>query len=189
VKNGVIMNRVLIIFALCLVGAGCEKDNKISSSIASESREKVSESNWKVVVSKDEMRNKELKWLAVRSENNADLKFPYDGENRLQLDILDSKTGTPRVFLTIDKGQYDCGRYGCDVFVKFGENSVQKMDVSIHDVQGTDGTILAFYGNSAAFLENIKKFNSITIEVPFYRNGTRQFKFNTTGFSEAESKL
>ncbi|HHP4658037.1 TPA: hypothetical protein ACSBYU_002125 [Acinetobacter baumannii] len=73
--------------------------------------------------------------------------------------------------------------------MKFGENSVQKMDVSIHDVQGTDGTILAFYGNSAAFLENIKKFNSITIEVPFYRNGTRQFKFNTTGFSEAESKL
>ncbi|RSC52367.1 hypothetical protein [Acinetobacter sp. FDAARGOS_558] len=67
IENGVIMNRVLIIFALCLVGAGCEKTIKYLL-FRFRKQGKVSESNWKVVVSKDEMRNKELNGLLLVGE-------------------------------------------------------------------------------------------------------------------------
>lgn len=183
------MNKFIILFSIAIGLIGCSKVDKNESSTNSINSEKRTENGWEVIINKDEMRQQEKKWLAVRSENNADLQFPYDGENHLQLDILDSKTNEPRIFFTIDKGQYDCGRYGCDAYIKFGANPVQHIELSIHDVQGTDGKILAFHGNTAAFITNIRKFNSIIIEIPFYRNGTRQFKFNTAGFTEAESKL
>ncbi len=145
--------------------------------------------NWKVIVSKDEMRDIETKWLSTVSLNNADLSFPYDGNNHMRLDILDSKIGQPRIFLTIDKGQYDCGRYVCNSYIKFGNSPVQMADFSVHDVDGGDGKILIFTGNSNAFLKNIRNINNITIEIPFYRDGTRQFKFDTSGFNEAEKRI
>ena len=119
-----------VLFLAVMVGlAGCEKsENANQPNIAKdEIRPSIEsrEGEWRVVVNRDEMRNTESRRLALRSGNNADLDFPYDGENRLQLDVLDSKRGSARIFLTIDRGQYDCGSYGCSVSVKVGNNPVQ----------------------------------------------------------------
>ncbi|MDM1764573.1 MULTISPECIES: hypothetical protein [unclassified Acinetobacter] len=187
------MKKVLLLGLLVwLVGCSNNDDTKNQSTISESQNEPSMESKigkWRPVVSKDEMRNTESKWLALRSENNADLDFPYDGNNKLQLDILDSKTNDPRIFLTIDKGQYACEEYGCFSAVKFGNSPIQYLTFKEYDTQGGDGTILIFSENSKVFLENIRRFNSIIIELPFYSNGTRQFKFDTSKFNEAERGL
>lgn len=166
-----------------------EARNAINSANDALETQEVEKKNWEVVVSKDEMRGIESKWLATASINNADLNFPYDGENHLYLNVLDSKTDAPRIFLIIEKGQYDCEEYGCNSYVKFGNNPVEMVDFSIHNTDGGDGKILSFKGDAKNFLNNIRKFNSITIEIPFYRDGSRQFKFDTSSFSEAEKRI
>ncbi|MBQ0140025.1 MAG: hypothetical protein KBT36_12070 [Kurthia sp.] len=181
---------MFLALAVCLVGCS-ENKNQTEAEFLSELKQKEVEmkKTWDVVVSKDEMRGTELKWLAVRSANYAGLEFPYDGKNQLQLDVLDSKTNSPRIFLTIDKGQYDCESYGCSAYVKFGNAPVQSITFVPHNTSGGDGTILTLKGGSEAFMSNIRNFKKITIELPFYRQGTRQFIFDTTGFNEAEAKI
>lgn len=194
---------VLILMVLGLFG--CEKVdndkaieqraklalNEANNIVESEKTANKSEhkNNWEVIVNKDEMLNKEKKWLSIVSENSANLSFPYEGENYLRLDILDSKDSNPRIFVRINKGQYDCGLNGCYSLVKFGNNPAQQLDFNKHDTPGGDGTILSFSGNSVAFLKNVRKFNTIIIELPFYRDGTRQFLFKTAGFNEAEKNI
>ena len=180
-----------ILLALVAGLAGCGGNKGPSEEeFLRDIREAEAKKTWEVVVSKDDMRGTELKWLAVRSENNASLEFPYDGQNKLQLDVLDSKTNSPRIFLTIDKGQYDCDSYGCSAYVKFGNSPVQSITFIPHNTSGGDGTILKLKsGGEEAFMSNIRNFKKITVELPFYRQGTRQFIFDTTGFNEAEAKI
>lgn len=187
------MKKLILFTVICFGLVGCSKDSNTKQDNETTSKSEVKkESNtgkWRLVVSKDEMRNTESKWLALSSDNNADLSFPYDGVNRLNIDILDSKTDEPRIFVSIDKGQYDCESYGCSAAVKFGNAPIQYLTFQKYEVSGGDGTILVFSGNSKAFLSNVRNFNSIIIELPFYREGTRQFKFDTSKFSEAEKGI
>ena len=137
--------KIIILLALVVGLAGCGGNKGPSEAdFLNDIKERKSEAKktWEVVVSRDEMRGTESKWLAVRSENYAGLEFPYDGQNKLQLDVLDSKTNSPRIFLTIDKGQYDCDSYGCSAYVKFGNSPVQSMTFVPHNTSGGDGTTL-----------------------------------------------
>lgn len=189
VKN---LKKILFLSVLLgLIGCSNSDNAKKASSVTSNTNDSSLESQtgkWRTVVSKDEMRNTESKWLALRSENNADLNFPYDGENKLQFDILDSKSDDPKIFLTIDKGQYDCNDY-CYTAVKFGNSPIQYLNFQKYETSGSDGTILIFTENSKAFLDNIRKVNSLMVELPFYSNGTRQFKFDTSKFNNAEKVI
>lgn len=178
------MNKIILVTFVGLLLVGCGKK---SGDHAQSQTPKIE--TWQVTSYKDDMRGTSNKWLTLRSDNSADLNSPYNGDNRLQLDVLDSKSSNPKVFITIDKGQYDCGKYGCYSAVKFGNNPIQYLTFNEHDAAGSDGKILEFSDNSKAFVQNIRAFKNIIIELPFYRNGTRQFHFSTSGFNEAEKNL
>lgn len=180
------MKKIITCVVIAML-VGCSKPEEPQA--ASQLEPEQPKLTWEVIASKDEMRGTNVKWLATRSENDAGLSFPYDGQNKLQIDVLDSKSKNPRIFFTIDKGQYDCGQYGCYGAMKFGGNPVQEVSFREYDTSGSDGTILIFDGNVNALLSNIRRFKEITVELPFYRDGTRQFKFNTSGFNEAEKKI
>ncbi|MFY0040620.1 hypothetical protein [Acinetobacter baumannii] len=152
--------------------------------------EKVEHETWKVVSHKDEMRETEDKWLSLRSDNSADLSSPYNGDNRLTLHVIDSKTKSPEIVLIIDDGQYDCdSMYGCYISTKFGNSKIQELHFTVDNYDGSSGRVLRFQGKSDAFVQNIRAFKQIMVEIPFYKDGHRQFKFNTNGFSEKEKSL
>ncbi|TSH74884.1 hypothetical protein E2K73_07685 [Acinetobacter sp. RF15A] len=180
---------ILLALLVGLAGCGKQKDSTKNIVDTDSTPTQIEQNTWQVVVHTDEMRGSTSKWLALRSENTANLDFPYDGENYLTLDILGLKTNDVRIFFTIDKGQYDCKSYGCYGAIKFGNSAVQNVDFKEYDASGNDGTILIFKGNTEAFLNNIRKVKEITVELPFYRSGSRQFKFKTIGFNEAEKKI
>lgn len=187
------MKKLLLGLVVGLGLAGCDQppSNKIESekNINQTGSHESKNGKWKTIVHEDEMRGTKSKWLALRSDNNANLDFPYDGENHLNLDILDSKTGKPRIFLTIDKGQYDCDEYGCYLPIKFGNSEIQTLTFKKYETQGSDETILIFSQNSQAFLQNIRNFRTMVVEIPFYRSGTRQFKFDLSNFNDAEKEI
>lgn len=168
---------------------GCDKNNSNRAVDKTQNKKELKAENWQVIHAKDEMRGLENNWLATRSTNNADLSFPYDGENRLQLDVVDVAKPEQRLFLTIDKGQYDCASYGCDIAVKFGNSPIQIVNFTRYDVPGNDGRTLIYSPNSNFFIKNLENFNQIIIEVPFYKDGTRQFKFDTSGFKKRLSEI
>lgn len=178
------MRKAYIAIILCIGLLGCSKDNNNEVKEQIKNELPLATGNWEVIHAKDEMRGLENKWLAIRSLNSADLSFPYDGQNNLQLDVVDVGKPEQRLFLTIDKGQYDCASYGCDIAVKFGSSPLQIIRFIKYDVPGEDGRTLIYSLNSDFFIKNLERFNKIIIEVPFYRDGTRQFTFNTSGFKK-----
>ncbi|MGQ0476270.1 MULTISPECIES: hypothetical protein [Acinetobacter] len=184
------MKKLILSFITAVALGGCDQSSDSNKKITSSNQNtQVKENTWQLLSSKDEMRGTETKWLSLRSENSAGLDFPYDGINYLTLDILNANTDDTKIFLTIDRGQYDCGKYGCYGSIKFGNTTVQDITFHPHDYAGSDGTMLVFRGNTQAFKQNIGKFNEIIIELPFYKNGSKQFKFKTNGFNENVKKL
>ncbi|WDZ50174.1 hypothetical protein LF296_12675 [Acinetobacter vivianii] len=145
--------------------------------------------SWHIVSLFNEEQEKLIRWAVLRSENNAKLDFQDNGENRLQLDILDSSTVKPKIFLTIDKGQYDCEGNLCSISVKFENNPIQHFTFSKHEPQVNGGIVLILSENAQEFLENVRKYNNLTLEVPFHDNGVHQFEFNISKFTNVEEKI
>lgn len=174
-------------FLAMMVGlSGCNEP--VQKNDITETKSTVGET-WQLSVSKDEMRGVTDKTAYLRSNNSADLAFPYDGDNRLSIYVSGSKND-PTILLKIDNGQYDCSRRnGCDLAVKFGNSPIQYINFQVVDYQGSDGTILRHYGDNQFIFKNLLTYKKTIIEVPFYKNGTRQFVFNTSGFNEIENKL
>lgn len=145
--------------------------------------------SWHIVSHFNEEQEKLIRWAVLRSENNEKLDSQNNGENRLQLDILDSSTMKPKIFLTIDKGQYDCESNLCSISVKFENKPIQHFTFSTYEPQVNGVIVLILSENAQEFLENVRKYNYLTLEVPFHDNGVHQFEFNISKFKDVEEKI
>ncbi|WP_312049235.1 hypothetical protein [Acinetobacter courvalinii] len=211
---GVFVKKILIL-SLVAVLLGCNKNENTKSVVEENSKPKVeneykkSVSNeyegdketklpsisdpitgsWHIVSHFNEEQEKIIRWAVLRSENNAKLDSQENGENRLQLDILDSTSVKPKMYLTIDKGQYDCEGNLCSISVKFENDPIQHFTFSKHEPQVNGGIVLILSENTQEFLENVRKYNYLTLEVPFHDNGVHQFEFNISKFKDVEEKI
>lgn len=211
---GVVMKKIVIL-SMVAVLSGCDKNENTKAVIETHSKPKVENEykksgeskydgnkaiklppisdpitgSWHIVSHFNEEQEKLIRWAVLRSENNAKLDSQDNAENRLQLDILDSSTMTPKIFLTIDKGQYDCEGSLCSISVKFENDPIQHFTFSKHEPQVNGGIVLILSQNSHEFLDNIRKYNYLSLEVPFQKNAVHQFKFNISKFQNVEEKI
>ncbi|WP_151863406.1 hypothetical protein [Acinetobacter sp. TUM15512] len=206
---GVFMKKILIL-SLVAVLLGCNKNENTKSVVEANSKPKVENEykksvsseyegdkeaklppisdpitgSWHIVSYFNEVQEKLIRWAVLRSENNVKLDSQDNGENRLQLDIIDSNTVKPKIYLTIDKGQYDCEGNLCSISVKFDNNPIQHFTFSMHEPQVNGGVVLILSENAQEFLENVRKYNNLTLGVPFHDNGVHQFEFNISKFTD-----
>ncbi|NKG34789.1 hypothetical protein [Acinetobacter junii] len=145
--------------------------------------------SWHIVSHFNEEQEKLTRWASLRSENNVELDSQSEEKNRLQLDIRDSRTNKPQIFLTIDRGQFDCAGNLCSITVKFENNPSQHFTFSRYEPQVNGGVVLILSENPEIFLENVRKNNNLSIGIPFYKIGIHQFEFNISKFNEVEDKI
>lgn len=145
--------------------------------------------SWHIVSHFNEEQEKLTRWASLRSENNVELDSQSEEKNRLQLDIRDSRTNKPQIFLTTDRGQFDCAGNLCSITVKFENNPSQHFTFSRYEPQVNGGVVLILSENPEIFLENVRKNINLNIVVPFYKIGIREFEFNISKFKEVEDKI
>jgi hypothetical protein len=140
-------------------GAGAENGNK-----------------WVYRTRDDAMRSQRLLFATETSTNAVLFSEGVGGASRLTLGIRSLRANEDDAYLVIDNGQFHCGIGNCKISAKFDDKQVETFEV----VPPKDGAPDQLYVmRSAAFLEDLKRSKKAIIEAEFYRDGPKQFTFNT----------
>lgn len=129
---------------------------------------------WSVTEQVNKMDNIKDTIYSLQSQNTVNFKFPYSGKQRGRLVLRKKGDKFQDAYFSIKKGQMMC-TLGCSARVRFGnEEPVEYSMVGPSD----QSTETIFFKNHNAFIQNLKKVDSVLIEVTVYNEGQRVFEFS-----------
>jgi len=138
---------------------------------------------WSLTVDRDEMAGKESRSLAVESENDHTLSWPY-GTISGRLIVRKHPRYGKDVIFTATKGQILCSSYsGCPIMVKFDDRPALKLNGT--EPADHDSTMV-FISGFDRIVTGLKTAKKTRIEVQFYQNGSRVFEFDTEDFDPSK---
>lgn len=126
---------------------------------------------------RDEVRGETIHTARLTSENEVNFDFPYAGGSRLAITVRKHPEWGEDVLFQISDGQFTCGIDDCSGTINFGDGpeTLTLSESADHDSQ----TLFATYG--PAIIDKLKTSERVTVELPFYQEGNRQFTFVTKG--------
>ncbi len=135
---------------------------------------------WRYSEEPDKMGRGTIKHAMVRSLNEVEFDFPYQGAQFAMLCLrMHPKLGKD-VFLSIKRGQFLCDFRGCRVAVRFDNGKAQNFSA----VGPADhSTTMLFLRDYDRFLAVARKSKKVYIEAQFFRQGTRVFEFDISGLN------
>lgn len=152
------------------VDIGRESDSS-PSSVA----KKPSQSKWSYSEGRDELRDATTYQASIRSNNYVNFGFPYEGDSRLTLIIRKSPAFGRDVIFIMDNGQLMCGIYDCKYSISF-DGSAENLTLA----PSSDGdSKILFAKYPEAIIRKLKASDNAIVELQFYQEGNRQFKFDT----------
>lgn len=131
-------------------------------------------SKWATASTPDEMRKTTITAQTLESENSVRLRFPYGPSAKVSIIVTNPASGYANVGLIASDGQIMCKR--CDITVSFDGKQPQKFAA---DEIGHSSKMIKF--TSRSFLRQIIESTNLIIELDFYPDGLKQFKFDTKG--------
>jgi hypothetical protein len=184
VKRIGLFSKILIgLVAFYLIGQFL--GNTGSSSSQGESKNLVSASSepksvWRYSSQKDEMTGKDMQFAETYSTNTQDLHWPYGSNVRGELTIRKHPRYGKSVLITLTKGQILCRSYeNCTIMVRFDEGKPERY-AAIGPADGSSDQV--FIRNYDKFVANLRKSETVRIELPLYQDGNRAWNFNVSGF-------
>lgn len=194
------MKRITFILALVTISLSCETPSKeksqiikteeqiqneidrreyIDSTMAAmkiEANKRVNEGNtWEYRTETNPM-GEEQRFYSVSSTDRVYLDFPYDGGSLGTITIRKKNGRIDAIIFSISKGQIHTDYEGTYFRIRFDEEKPVNWSMSESSTGSSD---VMFFNNETALLNKIKKSRKITLEVPFYQNGSQHFVFNT----------
>ncbi|MEO6389344.1 MAG: hypothetical protein ABIT16_02430 [Croceibacterium sp.] len=138
--------------------------------------------SWEYGSDKDEMRGDVTNWAAIKSPTDLNLSPPYDAANVAELWLWSSGGDAA---LSVTQGQFTC-RNGDMLPVKFDNGPVyeyacREPESGNSDTLYVNAAFEPVGGQPASLLDGLSKAKKMTIEVPFYQDGTKQITFNVSG--------
>ena len=127
---------------------------------------------WSYGSSSDEMRGSRTNWACIDSTNSFEFGFPYGGGTRGSICLRYHTNNSPEIIVLASRGQISC--YDCIIGVRFDAHVVNSYSPHRSD----DGQALFL---PRAFLTDLRGSplaDRVIIEIPFYRDGVRQFIFS-----------
>ena len=136
--------------------------------------------NWGYETTKDEMRGTEITIASVMSTNEVELDLPYNnGGTVLSLALREDATGDISAMVVASQGQLWCHYEDCFMSVRFDDGAVSQY--AINRAEAGSSNVMFLSDNTEQFINKLKNSENTTIEVGFYGNGNKQFKFDTHG--------
>lgn len=129
---------------------------------------------WEYEKHVDEMRGTESYTASLQS-----MPINKDIDNELLL-LLSSKNNTTSSLAGL---HLLCGRFDCDnpkmckIAVRYGNGDVKNVFVRLNDERN-----LAFFRNSNEVAETLRLSDVMYVEIPIFRKGSAQYKYDTSGF-------
>ncbi len=133
---------------------------------------------WSYEESPDEMGRGNIKTAAIRSVNEIQFKFPYQGAQRAWLQLRLHPRYGKDVILSIERGQFLCRIDTCNVTVRFDQGTPQTYTAL---GPADHSTTVLFIRTYDRFLANLRKSRQVYIEAQFYQEGLRVFEFDVAG--------
>jgi len=126
----------------------------------------------------DELTGKKVQAALVKSVNEVNFEFPYQGAQRAQLTLRKHPKHGNDAILQIEKGQFVCGVGDCAVSVRFDDGPVQRFGV----VESADhSSNVLFFSNYSRFVQRTLKAKRVYIAAIVYQEGNPTFEFNVEG--------
>ncbi len=132
--------------------------------------------DWEYSQNHDEMRGTTSYYANLDSTNSIDLLSPYSGGSKLTIAVYSSDDNIVKnAGLFLSKGMINCNKgESCKVNVKFDNGEIQELYTSIL----TDNYDVLGISLPKGFIQSVKMAKKLIIEVPLYKNGEKQFKFD-----------
>ena len=136
-------------------------------------------SKWSYNEQRDDMRGRTDKFAELKSENEQEFSFPYNGGSHLSIQLQKFRKPEADVLLRLEKGQFICHSFtGGSVSVRFDGGPVRKYGCS--DTSDAD-TSAIFLHPAGSFISALKKSSKVTVEAEFFQEGVRQYTFDSRG--------
>jgi hypothetical protein len=133
---------------------------------------------WRYDEFSEKMGRGTVKIAIVRSLNEVQFGFPYSGAQRGMLQLRIHPKYGKDVMLSVERGQFLCGIYDCQIAVRFDNGKAQNFTA----VPPSDhSTTMLFIKGYDRFLASARKAKKVYIEAEFYQQGTRVFEFEISG--------
>ena len=176
--KSLVMVAITSIASLSLVSCGSSNastpTDKVVEPTVTESKPKPN--TWEKDSVVNDMGEKNI-FYTVEANDKVDFDFPYQGGSTGAL-LVRTKNGKKSAMFTIDKGQIDTDYDGTYIRVKFDDEAPVKWLMAESSTGSSD---VLFFENENKFISKLKTSKKVVLEVPFFRNGNRQFTFNTEG--------
>lgn len=111
----------------------------------------------------------------IKSDNELNLKLPYDGKQRGEFALRRSGRGANEFLLTIKKGQIICGVGRCALTVRVDDGTPFVIS-GAHPKDGSSNIVIGDL--SVSDFRKIKKAKKILIEITIYENGENILEFS-----------
>ena len=180
---------ILILFAIGLFTIELsEKLNKNSTNNNSQPTEEIKKPGyqWSYVQANDHMSDGVIYQAAVKSSNQVNLDFPYNGSQHAILTLRSHPRHGEEVIFRIEKGQVLCGSYDkCNILVRFDD---KKAESFIGVPPSDNSTETVFIKNHSKFVKSMLASKLVRISLDIYQNGTQVFDFHVNDFNHESYK-
>lgn len=133
---------------------------------------------WEYDESTDEMRGSRSVFATVQSTNTVTMAFPYDDPQPLQLMVRrkDNAKGKSAhdVIILITKGHIQCYVTSCTFVAKFDDEEPTSWAAA--GAESHESNVI-FVSQAEKFIGKLKASKRVIVEIPFFNEGRRQFKF------------
>jgi hypothetical protein len=130
-------------------------------------------SGWDSSIGFDRVRDAPIYRAAIESQNAVHFDFPYNGGSVLTMTARRHPAYGDDVIFEISKGQFVCPVDDCNGTINFGSGA-ESLLLSEPTDNSSD---TLFATNGEYIIERLKKAKTVTVELPFYQEGNRQFVF------------
>ena len=157
-----------------LANSGTSEDSANVASSMNEQAQNIK--TWKETESIDEMTEDRNIWKSITSDNSVDFEFPYNGGSTLTISVRYMKKYGTDVLLQISNGQILCNEYNGTNYatIKFDDEAPIKFTYT----DSNDGSAdIVFLKNTSKFISKAKKAKQIKVQLPFFQEGQKTFKF------------
>lgn len=152
-------------------------DSISNTEVKKEEKQVQTPNNWKYDVVEDKMTGEKTNFASLKSSNELNFDFPYDGGSIFDLTLRKSKEGVDAMII-VDKGQFLTGISSKKGRVKFDD----KEPVYYSYVGASDASAdVIFIKNSQKFINEIKASKKMMFEAEFYQSGNQIIEFDVEG--------
>lgn len=180
-QNAIKITGRALISISCLL-AGCASplpdtaQDKRPNGNAGTSIKDMSSNTWVFKTSSDAMSGSTGYSSSIWSLAPVELPYPYQGAQKLTLQVGKNTRGESYALVGIPKGQFSC--YKCDIRIKFDDAGSGLW--SANAPLEMPGFMLIT--GPTRFIEQVKSSMRVAIEVPFFNSGKKVVEFKTDGF-------